>query len=433
MSQAPTRSRLQELRSWRPNRDQALRFGISMLLSILLWGWVTQLQDPFETRTLAGNSVEVGNLPANLQIVTALPDARVTVSGSRSEVRDVRQSEIIVTADTSGIARAGTFQVPLMVTGVNDNEVSVEPDEVTIQVDDRVSIVLPIRIDKTEASGELVTTSEVIPRVSQVTVTGPNSAVDRVREIVLPIVIDAASESYNTSLTPVAVDSAGQPVTEVEILPNTVLVEVEVQRQGKSVSVIPSVIGAPADGYAVQQRRALPDTIVVDGPDELLADLLFVNTEPVDVAGASNSFSAMVGIADLPDGVTIIEPANGLVEVRVAIEDATTSSQTVTDLPVEIRGLETGTVGRISPTTISIDVSAPVEVLQQMTPADIAASVDVAGLAPGTYILSPEVSLPPGATWQATTNDATRIRVVIERDTETGTPVNTSISATPSN
>jgi YbbR domain-containing protein len=267
--------------------------------------------------------------------------------------------------------------------------------------------------------------------MSQVTVTGPSSAVDRVSEIVLPVVIDATNESYSTSITPLAVDSAGQPVTEVEILPNTVLVEVEVQRQGKSVSVIPNVTGAPADGYAVQQRRALPDTIVVDGPEELLADLLFVNTEPVDVSGASNSISTMVGIADLPQGVTIIEPSGGEVEVRVAIEDATTSSQPVTDLPVEIRGLEIGTVGTVTPETISIDVSAPTETLQQMTPGDITVSVDATGLEPGIYILNPDVSLPPGATWRASTSDDTRIRVVIERESDTGTPVNPTAVATP--
>ena len=432
MSQAATTSRLQDLRNWRPNRDQLLRFGISMLLSILLWGWVTQLQDPFETRTLSGNTVEVGNLPGNLQIVTALPDARVTVSGSRSEVRDVRQSEITVSADTSGISRAGTYQVPLTVTGANDNEVTVEPSEVTIQVDDRVSIVLPVSIDKTEASGNLVTNSEVNPRVSQVTVTGPSSAVNRVREVELPIVIDATTGSYDTSITPVAVDSAGQPVTEVDILPDTVLVEVDVQRQGRSVSVIPNVTGAPAEGYAVQQRRALPDTIVVDGPDELLANLLFVNTEPVDVSGATDSSSTMVGIADLPEGVTIIEPANGEVEVRVAIENSTISSQMLTGLPVEIRGLAIGTTGTVTPDTISIDVSAPAEILQQMTPADITVFVDVTGLEPGVYILSPGVSLPPGATWQATTVADSRIQVVVESDSEMATPINTDVGATPS-
>jgi hypothetical protein len=58
MSQAPTRSRLQELRNWRPNRDQgvAIRY-FDVAIDSSFGDGVTQLQDPFETRTLAGNSV----------------------------------------------------------------------------------------------------------------------------------------------------------------------------------------------------------------------------------------------------------------------------------------------------------------------------------------------------------------------------------------
>ncbi len=423
MSQAPATSRLQELKNWRPTREQLLRFAISLLLSILLWGWVTQIQDPYRERSLAGITIQEGSLPDNLQIVTSLPDARVTVSGSRSDVDAVRQSEIVVTTDTTGISTAGTFQVPLTVAGVDVSQVSVEPQEVTIQVDDRISVVLPIRIDKTEASGELVTTSEVRPRVSQVTVSGPRSAVERVQDVVLPITIDEANTSYDTSITPVAVDGAGLPITEVEILPDSVLVHVEVQRQGRSVSVIPNVTGSPADGYAVQQRRALPDTIVVNGPDELLANLLFVNTEPVDVSGVTESISTVVGIQDLPEGVTIIEPASGRVEVRVAIEDSTTTSQTIPNLPITVLGLSDGLATTVEPQVISIDVSAPAEVLQQMTPADITVLVDVTGLEPGIHILAPEVSLPPGATWRTTSTDDSRIRVVIAEDETEGTPV----------
>ena len=423
MSQAPATSRLQELKNWRPTREQLLRFAISLLLSVLLWGWVTQVQDPYRERQLAGITIQEGSLPDNLQVVTSLPDARVTVSGSRSDVDAVRQSEIVVTTDTTGISTAGTWQVPLTVSGADVSEVSVEPREVTIQVDERVSVVLPIRVETTEATGDLVTTSEVQPRVSQVTVTGPRSAVDRVHEVILPIAIDDTNTSYDTSIVPIAVDATGQPITEVQILPDSVIVHVEVQRQGRSVSVIPNVTGSPAEGYAVQQRRALPDTIVVNGPEELLGNLLFVNTEPVDVSGVTESISTIVGIADLPEGVTIVEPASGQVEVRVAIEDATTTSQSIPNLPVAVLGLASGRTATVEPETISIDVSAPTEVLQQMTPADITVLVDVSGLEPGTHVLTPEVSLPPGATWRTTTTDDSRIRVVIAEGGDEGTPV----------
>jgi YbbR domain-containing protein len=426
--QTPTDSRFQQLIKFRPNRNQVVSFTISLILAIILWGWVTQIQDPFDSKVLAGNTMQAGSLPDNLQIVTSLPDARVTLEGSRSEVQPIRQSDITVTADTSGINEAGTFQVPVIVSGADVSEVTVEPGQITIQVDERMSRVVPVRVS-TGDSASVAIGNEIVPSVSQVTVSGPRSAVERVTEVILPVPLDEAQVSdYDSLVTPYAVDAEGLRINEVEILPSTVPVTVEVERRGKSISVIPNITGVPAEGYTVQVRRALPDTIVVDGPDEALADLLFVNTEAVDVSDATQSISTTVGIADLPEGVTIIDPPSGEIEVRVAIEDTSTSSQTLSGLPIEVLGLEPGMEAAIDPTTISIQVSAPLDILQIMTPSDITVLVDLTDLGPGTHVIMPEVTLPQGATWASADPSASRILVVISEDPD-ATPV--AISATP--
>ncbi len=427
--QTPTDSRFQQLLRFWPNRNQVLRFTISLVLAIMFWGWVTQIQDPYDEKTLAGNTMQAGSLPDNLQIVTSLPDARVTLEGSRSQVEPVRQSDITVTADTSGISQAGTFQVPVIVSGVDVSRVTVDPGQVTIQVDERMSRVVPVKVSTGEVTSEAIG-NEIVPSVSQVTVIGPRTAVERVTEVILPVTIDEAQVSdYDTLATPYAVDADGLRINEVEILPSTISITVEVERRGKSISVIPNITGVPAEGYTIQVRRSLPDTIIVDGPEEALADLLFVNTEAVDVTDATQSISTTVGIADLPDGVTIIDPPAGEVEVRVAIEDTSTSSQTLTGLPIEVLGLEPGLSAEIDPATVSIQVSAPLDILQIMTPSDITVLVDLTGLEPGTHVVVPEVTLPQGATWASADPNAARIIVVVTEDPNAATPA--PVSATP--
>ena len=142
----------------------------------------------------------------------------------------------------------------------------------------------------------------------------------------------------------------------------------------------------------------------------------------------ARSISTSVGIADLPEGVTVIDPPNGQVEVRVAIEDTSTSSQTLAGLPIEVLGLEPGLTAEIDPTSVSIQVSAPLDILQIMTPSDITVLVDLTGLEPGTHVVVPEVTLPQGATWASGDPNAARIIVVIEEDPG-ATPV--SVAATP--
>ncbi len=385
----------------RPSRTQWIRFGVSLALAVLFWGWVTELQDPLTEKTISGVPIEVGELPNSLEVVSTLPTATVMIEGAQSRVRPISQPDITVQADFAGIDGPGEFQVPLSAEVPGINNPSVEPNEVTIQVDERATELFPLDVT-TADSPDQTRTVNAQAAVSQVTVSGPTSAVERVAEVILNVTIDQQTESFEETYMPFAVDSEGQRVSEVEILPETILTSVEVQTRGKAVSVIPTVTGVPAEGYSVQQRRALPDTIIVDGPQEVIDDLLFVNTDPVDVTDANQSISTNVGLADLPEGVTVIEPAGGTIEVRLAIEDISTSSQTLNDLPVEPLGLADGLSAGFEPATVSLQVSAPIDILQVMTPEDISVWVDLSGLNPGTHTVVPEVTVPQGATWQAT-------------------------------
>jgi YbbR domain-containing protein len=386
-------------RNVRPTRVQALRFGISLLLAILLWGWVTQLQDPYTTRTFANVPIVEGDLPEGMQLVSALPDVRVTLKGAESRVRPIQAGDISVHLDTSGITEPGMYTVDLIIAGPDASERSVEPDEVSIQVDERVSEIFPLRVSYPESTDQGRIVTSIDPAVTQVTVSGPKTAVDRVNDVFLPVTIDQQTRSFDRTFTPYAADAAGQRVTEVDVLPDAVSAHVSIQTRGREVSVIPVITGVPAEGFSVQQRRALPDTIVVDGPEDVIEDLLFVNTQPVDVTDATESISTRVGLADLPKDVTVVEPASGNVEVRVAIEDVSSSSQTLTDLPVSTIGLNEELSATVQPETISIQVSAPVDVLQAMTPSDIVAFVDLTGYGPGTYRIAPSVTVPQGVTW----------------------------------
>ncbi len=412
----------------RPNRTQWIRFGVSLALAILFWGWVTELQDPLTEKTISGVPIEVGELPGSLEVVSTLPNATVTIEGAQSQVRPVSQSDVSVSVDLSEVDSPGSYQVPLVADVPNVNDQSIEPNEVTIQVDERISEIFPLDIPPVTPTDLVRTVSSVEATVSQVTVSGPTSAVERVTNVILPVTVDQQTDSFEETYIPFAVDREGQRVSEVTILPEAILTRVELESRGKAVSVIPTVSGVPAEGYSVQQRRAIPDTIIVDGPAELIDDLLFVNTDPVDVSDATQSISTNVGLADLPEGVMIMEPSGNTIEVRLAIEDTSTTSQTLVDLPVEALGLDDGLSASFEQGTVSIEVSAPIDILQAMTPENISIWVNLSGLGPGTYDVVPVVTVPPGATWQ--TAVPLEINVTIE-EAGTASPASTTPIASP--
>ncbi len=396
---------------FRPSQVQVIRFVVSFLLATLLWGWVTQLQDPYDTRRFTGIPIETADLQDSWQVVSTLPEATVTIGDAESRVDAVDPRDISVRADTSDIDRPGTHRVPLIIDSPPVSDRSVEPSEVSIQIDDRVTAVFPLTNRNTTERDQTRSIGDVTPEVSQVTVSGPSTAVDRIETVVLPVALGEHTEDFDDTFTPYAADSRGQAISEVEILPEDVQTRVEVQTRGKSVSVIPNTMGTPAEGFTIEQRSAIPDVIVVDGPPDVLDALLFVNTDAVDVTGATESFSARVGLADLPEGVTVIDQSGGTIEVRIALSNTTQTSQTVSAVNVDQIGLQAGLEAQLEPPQISLQVNAPVEVLQAMQSEDIKVFVDLTGLGPGTYDMQPQVTMPQGATWLG--NDPATVAVTI--------------------
>ncbi len=381
-------------------RTHVLRFLLALALATFLWGWIAQMTDPILTRNYREMEINVPTLDDSMIIVTTLPTVVVQVEAPESEFNNLNRTDLSVVLDTTAIDGPGEYRLPLIVEAPDTSaRISVDPEQVQVQIDEVVSEVMPLKATNTLPEDDPRTVSAIVPEVSQVTVSGPSSAVERVDQVVLPIALDNRNESFTDIFTPYAIDANGQRVSEVQVLPGQISTSVQIESRGKVVSVIPVISGVPAEGYTVQQRASFPDTVVVDGPSDALDSLLFVNTEPVDITGATENVSEMVGLVDLPGGVTVVEPANGQVEVRVAVNDISTSSQTLSSLPITVVNTPDGMTATLEPRTISITVDGPGGVLADMESRDVKVVVDVSGLPAGTHSVTPEVFLPQGVTW----------------------------------
>lgn len=381
-------------------RAHILRFILALALATFLWGWIAQMTDPILTRNYREMEINVPTLDNSMIIVTTLPTVVVQVEAPESEFNNLNRTDLRVVLDTTAIDGPGEYRLPLIVEAPDTSaRIAVEPEQVQVQIDEVVSEVMPLKVTNTLPEDDPRTVSDIVPEVSQVTVSGPSSAVERVAQVVLPIALDNRNESFTDIFTPYAIDANDQRVSEVQVLPGQISTAVQIESRGKVVSVIPVISGVPAEGYTVQQRASFPDTVVVDGPSDALDSLLFVNTEPVDITGATENVSEMVGLVDLPSGVTVVEPTDGQVEVRVAVNDISTSSQTLSSLPITVVNAPDGVTATIEPRTISITVDGPGGVLADMESRDVKVVVDVSGLPAGTHSVTPEVFLPQGVTW----------------------------------
>jgi YbbR domain-containing protein len=419
--------RFSEWFSGRFSSTDLVRLGSSLILALILWGWVTAREDPETSRPFSNVTVAVPELPGNLVVLSAPPTAIIRLTGPESVINEIDASEVTAELDLSEVDEPGSYNVPIEITapdGVWERRST--PSRVQIQVEESVAqqfAIQPVIEGELPANRRVGT---IVPEVSDVTVRGPSSVVSRVTQVVLPIstdVIGNQTRDFRGSFTPVARDENGQAVTEVEISPSTMTAVVPVEAAGKSVAVFTQIIGVPAQGMEVLDRAVIPVSVTIDGPQELLDTIVFVTTEPVDVTGATGNISVRVGLEGIPDGVTVLNPPDGRVEVSVQIGQRGVR-QELPGLRVEVINLDQGLQATVDPSDVTVIVVASSDLLAQLTASDLIIHVDAAGLGPGEHLLKPTVSLPPNVQW-ISTNPAevlVTIQATVAADATPATP-----------
>lgn len=417
---------MRQLAAFRPTRSVLLRIALSLILSVLLWGWVTSLADPQETRV--ASNVQVANgVPADgLVVSTTRVSARVEATGPESVLEDFATADLALTLDLDGIDEPGTYTVPIVpVAAERFVEFEIIPATTSIVVDALVSAVFPIQIQivgTTSPEQRIVSQQLSAP---EVTITGPRSIVETVSSTQVDVDPTDQLNSFSVQSQVYAVTRDGNRIDSttqqnVTLNPSFVEAAVEVQSSGREVTVLANITGSPADGYEQRNATTTPRTVVIDGPPELLATLTFVETAPVEISGATDTVSQTVGIVGLPSGVSVVDPGNGLVSVIVQVQPQSVS-QTLPSLPVDVTGLGNGLSATVAPASVSLDVSATSSQVPDLVNGAISISVDLSGLGPGTYPVAPLVNVPAGVEWDTISPGLVTV-VITQGSSPGGTP-----------
>jgi hypothetical protein len=139
------------------------------------------------------------------------------------------------------------------------------------------------------------------PRYVQVTLRGNGDAISAIPEEDLAVSGDLSRfESEGQYRVPLRLTRSGHALKITPLIARVEPPELRLRLEKeavKSVQVLPVVKGLPAHGFELAQYGITPNTVEVSGPRSAIQALDHVNTEPVDVTGASGSFEFEVGLA----------------------------------------------------------------------------------------------------------------------------------------
>ncbi len=111
----------------------------------------------------------------------------------------------------------------------------------------------------------------------------------------------------------------GSEVDVMQIRPEKL--EIKIDRLMQKVMPIRVITeGEPATGYKIDGFIVDPISALVKGPESYLKDLIYIDTEPVDVTGRQKSFKRYVSLVSIPMGGNKVPPQS--IEVVVKIDQS---------------------------------------------------------------------------------------------------------------
>ncbi len=251
------------------------------------------------------------------------------------------------------------------------------------------SLRIPLELENIPPNLELV---DIPPPTVDVRVRGASGLLSHLAAGDIVAVLDMAYVRPGRRLFALTPDRVRGPsgVEVGQVSPSTISLEFE-RSATRSVRVVPPVEGQPASGYEVEAITSQPESAEVVGPETLLRQLNRVITEPVSVAGATQSIRETVTMGVAAPGLRLKVPGKATVTVAVRPMPL---ERTLRDVSVSLLNKPARGSAQATPASVTVDVKGPKELIAGLTSAALNASVDLAGFRPGRYNLQVRVAPP---------------------------------------
>lgn len=371
----------------------------AFVLALAVWISAVSSSDPLIERTYPDPlPIEIIGQDPGLVITSSIPSSVTVVLSAPQSIwnqLNIETGAVRAFLDLSGL-EAGSYSVPVRVQiSVRPvRKIAQSPQSITVTLERLASKEFPIRV-VTRGSPAVGYTADS-PTLSQtsVTISGPESQVNRVAEVQAVLDLSQATETITRTINLVAVDANDNPINGLSLLPDRVTVKQNIsQRFGyRNVVVKVVVLGQVASGYRLTNISVFPPAVTVFSADpQIVSDLPgFIETEPLNINDLKDDLDISLSL-NLPPGVSVVGNQTEVL-VRVGIA-AIESSLTLPSIPVEITGLQPGLTAVISPETVTVIISGPVALLDRLRATDVRAVVDLTALAEGSYQIEPKVEI----------------------------------------
>ena len=396
---------------------------LSLIIAILIWLLVRNVDDPIIVRTFYEIPVTIENasyLAENLEIpllVDGKDTVKVRIKGACSVVNKLEKEDITAVADMTQIISKDTtpIMVPVEVTctGISDSDITVRPRNIQVNIEKQKSVEKTIAVstgdtqpDKDYEIGNLKANPE------KVTISGPESIIDRIDKVVALVDVTGRKESnieiksqlkiYDKNLDELSAKQL-EYLNIKEISDNTIRIQAQFWKVKQNVKIKAEYSGEPKHGYEVDSINLVPDTVSVAGTEEALKKLeqegntLEIPGKYIDVTDKTGDFEENIDLNELlPEDLKLVRDVNSSViaTVKILPYNSRDYEVSVTQIKADNKAEDLDLV--FQDEQITIRAKAKEQDLDSLSTADIQVQIDLNGYGEGEYEVPVTVTLPSG-------------------------------------
>ena len=385
---------------------------LSLLIAVVLWLVVVNIDDPVTTRTFNGIHVDIENeetITSEGKVYSILDGSdsvNVTVKAKRSVLDSLVASDIKAYADMKEMD-VSLGLVPIDVYSQRNankiEEITTRTKNLKISMENLQTKQFAIVniISGTPADGFAVGDITINPNV--IKVSGPASLVERVTRAVVRIDVAGMGTKLNLKLIPLLLDESGNVISTTGLSVNIKEVDAEVNMiNTKEVPITISTEGTPATGYTHTKTEYSPERIEVKGGSEALDSLTEIKLpdDLLDISGATDTVEKTVDITEyLPKGVEPVDTNDKNIVISAVIEHLDKRNITVATSAIEKENLTMGLQAAFVSDKITVEVEGLSETIKELEADDLTCKIDLSDcIKVGKYSVPVKITTPLGVT-----------------------------------
>lgn len=375
-------------------KNKIVTFLLALLFACGLWLFVVTVEQPESEATYYDIPVVYQNedvlAERGLMIVSERPTVTLKLKSTRTNLRNLNEANINILVNLANIRDAKVYSLnyslsyPGTVPNGEISVVSASTEQISLKVERRITKqveVVPVYTGSVP-EGMIAHKEEIELDYEYIEVSGPESVMQNVTQAVIQVDLEDQTQTIAGEYIYTLCDEAGEPVDSALLTTNVEVVNLMLKiQQVKEIELRVKVI---AGGGATEQTSTItidPQTILVSGPEALLADLEYLEIGTIDLSTMVQAETRTFPIL-LPEGIT---NETGMTAATVSVEFPNLRTLKLAVNDIKIVGLPEGLEAELITQMLDVTVRGPAEQMLGLRASDLTVTVDLSNAQVGTF------------------------------------------------